>query len=207
MIGLLLLLACSPAVTTAAPVAGLPAAAQAAYDGCADYRDVPAAHEVCLSKAVHALDTADEVDALCRHAGASEPTCRRAWAANPVRIDTAPRDELLRVCAADADCAFQVLDAQPAPGPIEQVRLCERHVAAFLRDCAGHSIQRWLATAPSEAEIADVYAALPAHLDTLTWLIGHADACGGKVRCGAGEGPADTMCRARAEDQRRRGCR
>ena len=145
---------------SAAPVQPLAADPLGGVASCASYADMPEVLAYCRYQTVRQLPTLKRMEAACAAAGEWERDCRQAWVHD--RMD--PRSgvdtpTLMRACGSNADCAFELLDFRPIADPVEQVAFCQRYASHYLEHCAGHGMQRWWRSRPSEEEHARVAAA------------------------------------------------
>lgn len=127
----------------------------AAYAGDADLL------AACAMRTAVQMDDGDRAAALCDQlAPARARECRSRWVNAAVAFRPRPSlDTMLRVCGGARDCAFDALDAWPAPTYPEQVAACAEHVPDFVDDCAGHAAQRMLDGGATDAQITEAAAA------------------------------------------------
>lgn len=174
MIAALWLLACAPS----------PAPVDPAHP-CDAYAAEPDVLAVCVSR--RAPDHHDRAKAAAWCDQLPSParvSCRAGWvqvAATQPQAYPASRDELLAFCDGATDCAFYVLDQRVEGDARAQIEACAAHTGRMAGDCAGHAVERFLRTRPTDDDLRAVLAGpLP---DVLARKIPTYLACTGRTAC------------------------
>ena len=148
---------------------------------CFDYIKDVELYGYCIYKNVDTLSDIASVTEHCANAGTWQDDCRQSWVMS--HKDAYDLDELMNVCAQNADCAFHILDNQPHPDLLKQVDLCIQYADRYRHDCVMHAIQRWYFEWPDAEEIARVAKERSPFPEQIGTYIGARVACDGVGTC------------------------
>ena len=131
---------------------------------CAPYAGDPSIYGFCISKHAGGIPSLQEMLEVCGKAGEWELDCRHGWVSGRMNnTDEFSTEDLLGACGNNVDCTFELLDFRPADEPLTQMALCTQYAGKYARDCAGHAMQRWWLTDPSEEEFQHLFQLAAAH--------------------------------------------
>ena len=120
---------------------------------CENYvRDVNV-YGYCVYQNASSLPDVESVDKYCSQVEKWREDCRQAWVMSQT---DRPLRKLLRVCATNAECSFELLDSRRLDDVRQQMRLCIDHTGPFSRDCVMHAMLHWYFTWPTAEEIQEV---------------------------------------------------
>jgi hypothetical protein len=161
---------------------------------CDAYRDDENTYGYCIYRYAGGMRTRAEMEDACGRAGAWEADCRHGWVAGRMQPNSGfETAELLEVCKDVPDCAFELVDFRPDPDPAVQIVRCAQHAGPYARDCAGHAMQRFWLTDPSEEDWRAVAMARIPFQDRVGYWLGVDVFCFQKSEC-MGDGPVRHNC-------------
>lgn len=111
---------------------------------CGTYVDVgPDAFALCVSRVTRRLHDTTAMAAACDTLpDPASGACRMDWVMAR-RSEGQPASSLVEACGKNADCAFLMLDQDPAQDVLQQVKLCHTYTGDFAASCVGHAGARW----------------------------------------------------------------
>ena len=135
----------------------------------------------CVYKNAKTLPDVLSVNKYCSQTGKWKEDCRQTWVIE--NRNAYSLEELMDICAQNADCAFHLLDSKPHPDLLKQTKLCIRYADRYRHDCVMHAIQRWYfewLDADEMARVANERSPFPEQIGT---FIGARVACDGVGSC------------------------
>lgn len=158
----------------------------------------------CIYRFAGGMQTREEMEDACGRAGSWESDCRHGWVAGRMQRDSGfETQDLLEACGDTPDCTFELIDFRPDPDPIVQIGLCAQYTGPYGRDCAGHAMQRFWLTDPSEEDWARVATARVPFQDRVGYWLGVEVQCFQKGTC-MGDGPVLHNCQQTVSDFQQR---
>jgi hypothetical protein len=171
---------------------------------CQRFAGDPVLEPYCAYLAIQDNPDPEEAIEGCERAGSWEAACRGEWVSVWGRSGKpADTTTLLKVCGANHDCAFDVIEARPSGDVTVDLKRCEEHAGAYSRDCAAHMLNRWLETGPDVTDITHLTSYESQHAKEQGDAVAYLSACLGVGSC---QGSADMVrhCEQTAADFRRR---
>jgi hypothetical protein len=156
------------------PPPGVPSGAEL----CKAYASIPNAHAWCIYRNIRTVRAYQAMLDACAQAGAWTDDCRQEWVHIQLSMKSeVSREQLLEACGGNEDCALVVLDTLPLPEPLAQMELCARHAPNFASSCAGHALERWWATRPTQEELRRVAEASTSFPNEVGRILGASSIC------------------------------
>jgi hypothetical protein len=171
---------------------------------CAPYKGMDNAWGYCIYKLAGGFPTRQDVEDLCPQSGAWEDQCRHAWVAGRMQPNSGvSTEDLLAVCAGNADCAFELIDFRPEAEVTDQIARCHEYAGRHGEDCVGHAVQRWWIQDPDADEVARIQALDLGFPRQVGFFVAASTFCAGVGSC-AGFIENQRICETQLEVFRRR---
>ena len=85
-------------------------------------------------------------------------------------------------CGDNSDCTFELVDFRPDPDILVQIDRCTKYVKKHIRDCVGHSMQRWYMSDLTEDDVAHM--SIPSSVpDRVAYYVAASVQCHGVGSC------------------------
>ena len=162
---------------------------------CAKYKDMGEPYGYCVYKHSGGFRNTKEIDLFCSGAGSWEPECRHAWVSGRMQPSSGfSIEDLLQACGDNPDCTFELIDFRPDPDIVVQIERCTKHVKKHIRDCVGHSMQRWYMSDLTEEDVKHIMSQASSVPDKVAYYVAASVQCDGLGSC-SGEPYLERLCR------------
>ena len=162
---------------------------------CAKYKDLGESYGYCVYKHSGGFRNVKEIDLFCTSAGTWEQECRHAWVSGRMQPSSGfTIEELLQACGDNPDCTFELIDFRPDPDILVQIDRCTKYVKKHIRDCVGHSMQRWYMSDLTADDITHIMSQASSVPDKVAYYVAASVQCDGIGSC-SGEPYVERLCR------------